>query len=66
MNLDATSGASMDWAYQQNITLSYTFELRDTGKHGFVLPADQIVPTARELLDGFIEFVKAARELNQL
>lgn len=56
----------MDWAYEQNITLSYTFELRDTGKHGFVLPADKILPTARELLDGIIEFVKAGRELNKL
>lgn len=30
--LDATSGASMDWAYEQNITISYTFELRDSGE----------------------------------
>lgn len=29
--VDATSGASMDWAYEQNITISYTFELRDNG-----------------------------------
>lgn len=63
---DPTSGASQDWAYEQNISLSYTFELRDKGQHGFILPADQIVPTARELLDGFIELVKAGRELKQL
>lgn len=56
----------MDWAYEQNITLAYTIELRDTGKHGFILPADQIEPTARELLDGLIEFVQAGRELKQL
>lgn len=63
---DPTSGASMDWAYEQNITLAFTLELRDTGKHGFILPADQIVATARELLDGLIEFVTAGRELNHL
>lgn len=56
----------MDWAYEQNITLAYTIELRDLGKYGFLLPADQIAPTARELLDGLIEFVQAARDLKQL
>ncbi|CAN9498917.1 unnamed protein product [Ophioblennius macclurei] len=42
------SGGSIDWAYDQAIKYSYTFELRDTGRNGFVLPANQIVPTARE------------------
>ncbi|KAK2838362.1 hypothetical protein Q7C36_013176 [Tachysurus vachellii] len=42
------SGVTTDWAYDQGIKYSYTFELRDTGRYGFVLPADQIIPTAQE------------------
>ncbi|XP_037374203.1 carboxypeptidase A1 [Talpa occidentalis] len=42
------SGNTVDWTYSQGIKYSYTFELRDTGRHGFLLPASQIVPTAQE------------------
>ncbi|XP_029009943.1 carboxypeptidase A1-like [Betta splendens] len=42
------SGGSIDWAYDQGIKYSYTFELRDTGFSGFMLPAQQIIPTAEE------------------
>ncbi|XP_063337004.1 carboxypeptidase A1-like [Pelmatolapia mariae] len=42
------SGGSIDWAYNQGIKYSYTFELRDTGRYGFLLPASQIIPTAQE------------------
>ncbi|EUB53868.1 Carboxypeptidase A1 [Echinococcus granulosus] len=42
------SGSSIDWAYNQGIKYSFTFELRDTGRYGFLLPASQIVPTAQE------------------
>ncbi|XP_065147863.1 carboxypeptidase A1-like [Paramisgurnus dabryanus] len=41
-------GVTTDWTYKQGIKYSYTFELRDTGRYGFVLPADQIIPTAEE------------------
>ncbi|KAA0724444.1 Carboxypeptidase A1 [Triplophysa tibetana] len=41
-------GVTIDWTYDQGIKYSYTFELRDTGRYGFVLPADQILPTAEE------------------
>ncbi|XP_069618170.1 carboxypeptidase A1-like isoform X2 [Ranitomeya imitator] len=41
-------GTTTDWAYNNGIKYSYTFELRDTGKYGFLLPAEQIVPTAEE------------------
>ncbi|MED6278437.1 Multifunctional pyrimidine synthesis protein CAD [Characodon lateralis] len=43
-----SSGGSIDWTYNQGIKYSYTFELRDTGHFGFILPANQIVPTANE------------------
>uniref|UniRef100_A0A671NTE2 Carboxypeptidase A1 n=1 Tax=Sinocyclocheilus anshuiensis TaxID=1608454 RepID=A0A671NTE2_9TELE len=41
-------GITIDWTYEQGIKYSYTFELRDTGRYGFLLPADQIIPTAEE------------------
>ncbi|XP_050747335.1 carboxypeptidase A1-like [Gymnogyps californianus] len=43
-----TSGGTIDWTYNQGIKYSFTFELRDTGRYGFLLPAKQIVPTAHE------------------
>ncbi|NXS62149.1 CBPA1 Carboxypeptidase, partial [Brachypteracias leptosomus] len=42
------SGSTVDWTYNQGIKYSFTFELRDTGRYGFLLPAKQIVPTAEE------------------
>lgn len=38
----------MDWAYDSGIKYAFSFELRDTGQYGFLLPASQIVPTAQE------------------
>lgn len=52
----------MDWAAGPGgVKYAYTAELRDTGKHGFLLPADQIIPTGEETLDGVValwRFVK--------
>uniref|UniRef100_A0A3Q1GRK4 Carboxypeptidase A2 (pancreatic) n=1 Tax=Acanthochromis polyacanthus TaxID=80966 RepID=A0A3Q1GRK4_9TELE len=42
------SGGSIDWSYNQGIKYSFAFELRDTGRYGFILPASQIIPTASE------------------
>ncbi|XP_051468574.1 carboxypeptidase A1-like [Apus apus] len=42
------SGGTIDWTYEQGIKYSFTFELRDTGRYGFLLPAKQIIPTAEE------------------
>ncbi|XP_005813105.1 carboxypeptidase A1-like [Xiphophorus maculatus] len=42
------SGGSIDWSYDVGIKYSFAFELRDTGRYGFILPADQIIPTASE------------------
>ncbi|XP_067325463.1 carboxypeptidase A1-like [Anolis sagrei] len=41
-------GTTIDWSYDNGVKYSYTFELRDTGRYGFILPADQIIPTAEE------------------
>ncbi|XP_029472841.1 carboxypeptidase A2-like isoform X2 [Rhinatrema bivittatum] len=42
------SGGSIDWSYDYGIRYSFAFELRDTGRNGFLLPANQIIPTAEE------------------
>ncbi|XP_063977415.1 carboxypeptidase B-like isoform X2 [Diachasmimorpha longicaudata] len=48
-----TTGASDDWAKGvAGIKYSYTLELRDRGTYGFLLPATQIIPTARETWAG--------------
>ncbi|XP_044160415.1 carboxypeptidase O-like [Bufo gargarizans] len=46
--LYSTSGTSGDWAADNNVTFSYTYELRDDGEFGFELPPDQIQPTCEE------------------
>ncbi|XP_074860120.1 carboxypeptidase B-like [Carettochelys insculpta] len=42
------AGGSDDWAYDEGIKYSFTFELRDTGRYGFALPESQIKPTCEE------------------
>lgn len=43
------SGSSVDWGYgAAGCEYSYTFELRDRGRYGFILPADQIIPSGEE------------------
>jgi murein tripeptide amidase MpaA len=42
------SGSSTDWAHGIGIEFTTSMELRDTGHDGFLLPADQIIPTAEE------------------
>ena len=52
---DISSGSSADWTYgKANIKFSYGVELRDTGKYGFILPADQILPSGMETLQALI------------
>ncbi|KAF6085613.1 carboxypeptidase A5 [Phyllostomus discolor] len=46
--LYVASGITLDWAYDSGIKYSFSFELRDTGRYGFLLPASQIIPTAQE------------------
>ncbi|XP_068143102.1 zinc carboxypeptidase isoform X2 [Drosophila tropicalis] len=61
------SGSGKEWAYAvKNITIPYTIELRDKGQLGFLLPPEDILPVARELTDGFIGMINAAREANVL
>jgi hypothetical protein len=39
--------------------LAFTFEMRDTGRYGFVLPAEQIIPSCEEFMDGFHVMLQA-------
>ncbi|XP_012411503.1 carboxypeptidase O [Trichechus manatus latirostris] len=55
--LYATSGSSRDWARDIGIPFSYTFELRDTGTHGFILPEDQIQPTCEETMEAVLSML---------
>ncbi|XP_055501674.1 carboxypeptidase B-like [Leucoraja erinacea] len=45
-----SAGGSDDWAYDFGIKYSFTFELRDTGRYGFLLPESQIKPTCEETM----------------
>ncbi|KAJ3606955.1 hypothetical protein NHX12_026471 [Muraenolepis orangiensis] len=44
------AGGSDDWAYDLGVKYSFTFELRDTGRYGFLLPESQIQPTCMETM----------------
>ncbi len=48
------SGTSPDWAWDEAGAYSFTYELRDTGQFGFVLPPDQIVPSGEEILESLL------------
>merc|ERR1719384_318007 len=47
--LYTATGTSLDWALGvAEVPYVYSIELRDTGVNGFLLPPDQIIPTAEE------------------
>ena len=57
------SGISVDWATgEAGIKYAITMELRDRGEYGFVLPPEEIIPTAEET---WALHVQAARDLIQ-
>ncbi|KAH1008346.1 hypothetical protein HUJ05_008905 [Dendroctonus ponderosae] len=57
------SGSSMDWVKGEfEVPIAYTYELRDRGLHGFILPADQILPTAEETLVSLLSIFRQYRE----
>jgi len=41
--LDLAAGGSDDMAKDHSVPISYTIELRDTGRYGFILPEDQVL-----------------------
>ncbi|XP_036424029.1 carboxypeptidase A4 [Colossoma macropomum] len=56
------SGGSIDWSYDIGIKYSFAFELRDTGRYGFLLPANQIIPTASETWLGLKHIMEYVRD----
>jgi murein tripeptide amidase MpaA len=59
------TGGSMDWVKNQFKTpITYTYELRDTGTNGFLLPANQIIPTALETEDSLVSIFQSYRQLH--
>jgi len=56
------TGCAIDYAYSLNITYPFVFELRDKGKYGFVLPKEQIIPTALETFDAVNVILEEAKK----
>ncbi|XP_007889943.1 carboxypeptidase B2 [Callorhinchus milii] len=52
-----STGCSDDWAYDMGIKYSFTFELRDRGRYGFLLPMHLIKPTCEETTAAIIEML---------
>lgn len=47
------AGSSPDWVHEKvGVKHSFIAELRDRGDHGFILPRQQIIPTAEETWEG--------------
>jgi hypothetical protein len=55
-----TSGAGVDWIYSNRNAFSFAAEVRPSTSEegGFILPADQIIPTGEEMMNGVIEMGK--------
>ncbi|GBN72623.1 hypothetical protein AVEN_104024-1, partial [Araneus ventricosus] len=49
----ATSGSASDWVYDvAGVKNSFSLELRDRGRFGFLLPRTEIIPTSEETWAG--------------
>merc|ERR1712215_54164 len=60
--LYAVAGGSTDWTYAVlGIRYSYALELRDKGRYGFVLPANQIKPSGIETTNAFLASIDAMK-----
>ncbi|XP_068759283.1 carboxypeptidase B-like [Montipora capricornis] len=60
--LYAASGGSEDWTYGSlGVKYSFSVELRDTGRYGFLLPPEQIIPTGEETFEGLKALVDAMK-----
>jgi murein tripeptide amidase MpaA len=54
------SGDSCDWTYGERGIFSWSFELRDTGTYGFILPPEQIIPNNEEILPALLHLTNSA------
>lgn len=63
--LDPASGCTIDYTYENlGVVYSYGMELRDQGEYGFLLPEDQIIPTAQETSDAILTAALQFKVLN--
>lgn len=53
---DLGSGTVLDFMYHNKAFWAYQLKLRDSGSHGFLLPAKYIGPVGREIFAGFKYF----------
>lgn len=47
---DLGAGTILDYMYHNRADFAYQLKLRDTGNHGFLLPAKQIIPVGKEVV----------------
>nr|CAD7193666.1 unnamed protein product [Timema douglasi] len=60
--LYVVSGSSVDWVKGSiGVPFTYTYELRDQGRYGFLLPANHIIPTGQETLDSIVTLLHETR-----
>jgi len=53
-------GCAIDSTYETlGIIHSYVIEMRDRGRHGFILPISEIIPTAIEMMNGIRAMINA-------
>lgn len=55
-------GGSIDWVYETTGAFSFTYELRDRGQTGFLLPPEQIRPTAEEVTPALLFYADYCTE----
>ena len=61
------AGGSDDWAKAgAGIKYSYTFELRDTGRYGFLVPPQQIEGTCREIVAAVTTMIKESGKIDRI
>lgn len=59
---DVATGSSGDWVKANFRTpIVFTYELRDKGQYGFILPPEQIIPTGEETLDSLITILEEGK-----
>lgn len=60
--LDIASGSSIDWVKDAtSLNVTFAYELRDDGRHGFNLPADQIVDNSVEVFASIVAILKESQ-----
>jgi len=67
IDLYVTTGTTSDWYYNvtENASYGYTIELRDTGRYGFVLPPDQIIPQGEEIWAAMVAMAHSVGTIKQ-